>query len=340
MAIRIGVIGTADIANRKMIPAIMQSSEFEYAGVAIASSSEWDEPHTEEEYVQLLENKKEKANDFSKNYGGNTYIGYETLLKDSSIDAVYIPLPPALHYKWGKIALENGKHVLMEKPFCTTFAQTKELLEIANKNKLVVFENYGFIYHKQFEKIKNVFDSGKLGELREIHAVFGFPHRDISDFRYKKKYGGGALLDCGGYTIKAVCEFFKEPEIMYSSLVTPVNYEVDLYGAVVIKDKITNCNAFLSFGMDNSYKCDFELWCKEGSIITNRAFTAPENYDSKIMIFTKDGKEEILCGKTNQFLEVLNKFNYLIKNIPERQKNNNEIIKQARLVSSIIEIKG
>ena len=107
---------------------VKQCADFEYKGVAIAASSEWDEPHSEKEYEQILENKKAKAKTFCDDFCGKTYIGYEALLKESEIDAVYIPLPPALHYKWGKLALENGKHVLMEKPFSINFEQTKESL--------------------------------------------------------------------------------------------------------------------------------------------------------------------------------------------------------------------
>lgn len=337
MALRIGVIGTADIARRRMIPAIMQCEEFEYKGVAIASSSEWDESHLEEEYVPLLENKKMKAKSFFDEFGGKTYVGYENLIKDDEIDAVYIPLPPSLHYKWGKLALENGKHVLMEKPFCTSYEQTKRLLEIAKKNNLAVIENYGFIYHNQFTKLKDIFESGEIGELREIKASFGFPHRNMTDFRYSKKYGGGALLDCGGYTIKAACEFMEEPEVVYSSLITPVNYEVDLYSSVALRDKKSKITAFLAFGMDNAYKCDFELWGSLGSVVSNRAYTAPEDFDSSITINTKNGSKNIFCGKTNQFMEILKKFYDIIFQIENRKNEEKLLLKQAKLISSVME---
>ncbi len=338
MALRIGVIGTADIAKRRMIPAIKQSTDFEYAGVAIASSSEWDEPHSENAYEQILENKKAKAQSFYDEFGGKTYVGYEALLKDPSIDAVYIPLPPALHYKWGKLALENGKHVLMEKPFTINYDHTKELLAIAEKKNLAVIENYGFIYHNQFKKLKEICKNGEIGNLREIRASFGFPHREISDFRYSKKYGGGALLDCGGYTIKSACEFMENPEVVYASLVTPKNYEVDLYGSVVLKDKTSNITAILSFGMDNAYKCDFELWGNKGSVISNRAYTAPENYDSFVTLSTKDGKKDIRCGSDNQFLKILDNFSSAIKNTKKKTDSYEEIKMQQKIVQNIFDI--
>ena len=317
MSIRIGVIGTADIAKRRMIPAIKQCGLFEYAGVAIASSAEWEEPHTDAEYESVLEGKKAKAKAFCNEFGGSSYIGYEALLNDSSIDAVYIPLPPALHSKWGKLALQRGKHVLMEKPFCVSLEQAKELLALAEEKNLAVIENYGFIYHAQFDKIKEICKSGEIGKLREIKANFGFPQRESSDFRYSKKYGGGALLDCGGYTLKAALEFMDQPELCFASLVTPKDCEVDIYGSAVLKQN--DLCAHLSFGMDNAYKCDFELWGSKGSAISNRAFTAPDNYKSSIKLSTKEGLKEIPCGADNQFLKILQQFALAIES-PEKRK--------------------
>lgn len=337
MAIRIGVIGTADIAKRKMIPAIKKSESFEYVGVAIANSKEWDKPHTEEEYNLILNGKKQKAQDFVNQFGGKVFSSYEELIKSSKIDAVYIPLPPALHYKWGKLALENGKHVLMEKPFTVNSIQTKELLEIAEAKNLAVIENYGFIYHNQFKTIRKIFESGEIGELREIKASFGFPHRDSSDFRYSKKYGGGALLDCGGYTVKAACAFMEEPEVVYSSLVTPPNYDVDLYGSVALKDKKSNITAILSFGMDNSYKCDFELWGNKGAVISKRAYTAPETYDSFLTVSSVNGKKDVSCGCDNQFSKILDKFYETITDSKTRIEISTQIHKQQEIIQNIFD---
>lgn len=334
MAIRIGVIGTADIARRRMIPAILQNKEFEYVGVAIADYNEWGEHYSEVDYKEILNQKKIKANSFCDEFGGKTYIGYETLLKDTSIDAVYIPLPPALHYKWGKLALSYNKHVLMEKPFTINLNEANELLEIAKENELTVTENYGFIYHNQFNKLKELFINKTIGNLREIRATFGFPHRDNSDFRYNKQMGGGALLDCGGYVIKAANQFLNNPKLAFSNLTQPDNYEVDVYGSAIIKDN--SITAYVSFGMDNSYKCDFELWGSEGSLLSTRAYTAPENFESFIILSNKDGQKRIDCGQDNQFLKILSIFSYAIKNTKKRNDLYDDISKQQIILNEII----
>ena len=333
MAVRIGVIGTSDVAKRRMIPAIKASRSFEYAGVAIAASAEWDEPHTEDAYALMLGRKQAKAQEFVGLFGGKVYGGYEELIQSADVDAVYIPLPPSLHYKWGKCALEHGKHVLMEKPFCVAGAQTEELVALAKRNNLALTENYGFVYHSQFKKIKELYAGGELGELREIRATFGFPHRAATDFRYSRTYGGGALLDCGGYTVKAACQFLRSPELVFASLTKPAGYEVDLFGSAVLRESGTN--ALLSFGMDNAYKCEFALWGSCGEVFSTRAFTAPDDFESTVTLCTKSGKQVIPCGTCNQFLACLDSFYNLIASGAVRDEEYKALCLQSGLLSAI-----
>ena len=137
--IRLGILGTSEIAFRRFLPALKKHSEFEYIGVASRNI--------------------EKTKLFVESYGGKGYSSYDELLQDKNIDAVYIPLPPALHFEWGKKALQAGKHILMEKPFCVNLQQTEELIELAKERNLAVHENYMFMYHKQLTKIKEIIDS-------------------------------------------------------------------------------------------------------------------------------------------------------------------------------------
>ena len=115
--IRIGVIGSSNIAERRMIPAILKESSFEYVGVAISTKEEMDFTGTDEEFEPVRLHKIEKANRFKETFGGKVYNSYESLLTDEDVDAIYIALPPALHYKWAKKAINNKKHVILEKPF-------------------------------------------------------------------------------------------------------------------------------------------------------------------------------------------------------------------------------
>lgn len=208
--IRLGILGTSEIAFRRFLPALKKHNEFEYIGVASRNI--------------------EKTKPFVEAYGGKGYSSYDELLQDKNIDAVYIPLPPALHFEWGKKALQAGKHILMEKPFCVNLQQTEELIELAKERNLAVHENYMFMYHKQLTKIKEIIDSGYLGKIRLYRIAFGFPMREKNDFRYNKELGGGALLDCGGYTLKLANYLLGDTTKVVCSNLVKEDFEVDLYG--------------------------------------------------------------------------------------------------------------
>ena len=179
--IRIGIICPSEIAFRRFMPALSKLNDiYEFAGIAIASDDEWNGSRT----VETKNIEIQKAKSFIDQYGGKMYESYTSLINDEQVEAVYIPLPPALHYQWAKLALQNNKHVFVEKPSSTRLEHTKELTELANAKKLVLHENYMFIYHHQIEKIQQIIEKGKLGDVRLIRANFGFPKRPANDFRY------------------------------------------------------------------------------------------------------------------------------------------------------------
>ena len=137
--LRVGVMGTANIAKTRMIPTILKTEGLTYAGTAVASDAEWDRPESEEAYNEQMARKQELAQEFLNEFGGEIYDGYMTMLERDDIDIVYLPLPPSLHYKWGMEALKHHKHVLMEKPFTLSKANTEELLALAEKENGVYF---------------------------------------------------------------------------------------------------------------------------------------------------------------------------------------------------------
>ena len=144
---RIGIICPSEIAFRRFLPALKEAGCFEYAGVAIASK---------EEFVgatdEILAKERAKAQTFVDTYGGKIYEGYKTLIESDDVDAIYLPLPPGLHYKWAKAALDAGKHTLVEKPCTIALSNTEDLLKEAGEKGLAVHENYMFAFHNQDRK--------------------------------------------------------------------------------------------------------------------------------------------------------------------------------------------
>lgn len=330
--IQIGVICPSEIALRRFMPSLSELAEFEFAGVAIADASEWDGELTDE----LLDSELRKASNFIENYGGTVYKSYTSMIEDDSIEAIYLPLPPALHYKWGKEVLLHNKHLFLEKPSTTSLEDTKELVELAKVKDLALHENYMFVYHKQLEEINEIVESGEIGDIRLYRMAFGFPRRAANDFRYNKKLGGGTLLDNGGYTIKLASLLLGETAQIASSNLNYIDdFEVDVFGtATVVNDE--GLTAQIAFGMDNSYKCDLEIWGSKGTLFANRIFTAPDGFVPKLIKKVGNNPEEIIDLSADcTFKKSIEFFKSCIDSIGNREKSYSNLIRQSKLVEMI-----
>ena len=286
--IRIGIICPSEIAFRRFLPALKLVDEFAFAGIGVASAEEWygkDIAYEEETERERLIREKNKAQTFIDAWGSGRIIeSYNNLISSDDIDAVYLPLPPALHFKWAKKALENGKHVFVEKPSTTDAADTDVLIKVAKSKHLALHENYMFVYHNQLQVLNEVVNSGEIGDVRLYRITFGFPRRAQNDFRYNKSLGGGALIDAGGYTIKYGSYLLGDTARITTAQANYIDdFDVDMYGtATMVNDKGTT--AQLAFGMDNDYKCEIEIWGSKGTIISNRILTAPAGFEPEYII--------------------------------------------------------
>lgn len=332
--IRIGVICPSEIAFRRFMPALEKKQEFSFAGVAVNSIKErFGKDYMEDaDSIEIIKRGKEKAQKFIEMYGGKLYGSYEELVTSPEIDAVYIPLPPALHYKWAKAALEAGKHVMVEKPATTCYSETKELIALAEEKKLAFHENYMFVFHQQIKEIGELIEGGTIGEVRLQTVKFGFPKRAKEDFRYDKKMGGGALMDAGGYTIKyASMLLSSNVHVAAAQSGYTKDFEVDMYGSgMLIDDK--NHVVCVAYGMDNNYKCELEIWGSEGTLIATRVLTAPDGFTPTAVI--KKGNTEYIqtFQADDAFLKSIFYFEQCIKNENKRNENYASILKQAELV--------
>lgn len=335
--IRIGIICPSEIAYRRFLPALKLVDEFTFAGIGVASAEEWygaDVSFDENAEKDRLTREIAKAQTFIENWGGGKIIeGYEKLVSSDEIDAVYLPLPPALHFKWAKKALEHGKHVFVEKPSTTDSADTDELIRIARKKQLAFHENYMFIYHNQLKAVNDVVSSGEIGDVRLYRISFGFPRRAQNDFRYNKSLGGGALIDAGGYTIKYGSFLLGETAQLTTAQANYLEeFEVDMYGtATMVNDK--GVTAQLAFGMDNDYKCEIEIWGSKGTITSNRILTAPAGFEPEYIIKKNQDYETRKLPADDAFRKSIEFFGKCIVDETEREKEYNLISIEAGLLS-------
>lgn len=143
-----------------------------------------------------------RAGDFQvKNSLAMAYPTYDALLASEDIDAVYNPLPNGLHCEWTIRALEAGKHVLCEKPFASNAEEAEQMREAAEKTDRRLMEAFHYRYHPLAARMREIVDSGELGEIRHIEASMCFPMLAPTDIRFDYDLGGGAVMDAGCYAI-------------------------------------------------------------------------------------------------------------------------------------------
>lgn len=330
--IRIGIICPSEIAARRFLPALQKAENLCFVGVAIADKTEF-KGATD----AVIEAERAKAQTMIDNYGGHLYTSYHSLITAEEVDAIYLPLPPGLHFQWAKQALEAGKHILLEKPSTTSLADTTALIQLAREKNLAVHENYMFVFHRQIEEVNEIVASGEIGDVRLYRIDFGFPMRTANDFRYKKALGGGALLDCGGYTLKyATYLLGSSAKIEYARLSGIEGFEVDMYGSCALSNDKGQV-AQVSFGMDNDYRCNLEVWGSKGTLRSGRILTAPEGFVPSYTI-SKNG--EVTEGKLSAddaFLKSIQRFEACVACSETREENYQILLKQAGLVDEFKE---
>ncbi len=334
--IRIGIICPSEIAFRRFMPALKKAEDsIVFAGIGYASPEEWfgDISNVPSEAInEQQERECAKAQTFIDTYGGKIYKSYQKLIESDEVDAIYLPLPPALHYKWAKMALENGKHVFVEKPSTTSLADTEALIEIASKKALALHENYMFVFHDQLKAIDDVVKSGEIGDVRLYRISFGFPLRAKNDFRYNKVLGGGALLDAGGYTMKYANYLLGDTAKVVTAQVNNIDgFEVEMFGTCTMVNE-EGLTAQLAFGMDNDYKCEVEIWGSKGTISSNRILTAPEGLVPAYTIKKNQNFETRELPADDAFLKSIQHFLACINDKMVRLNNYELLLKQERLV--------
>ncbi len=214
--LRWGVLGVADIAVRKVIPA-MQASAYSPV-VSIASRS------------------IERATDAATQLGiPQCYGSYEELLASPDIEAVYIPLPNHLHAEWTMAAASAGKHVLCEKPLALTSADVRRMIDHCERAGVALMEGFMYRLHPLWRTVTGLVAGGKVGDVRAIQTVFSYLNDDPTNIRNDASAGGGALFDVGCYAVDLARMLFgSEPTSVSATSRRDERFGTDVMTSVVL----------------------------------------------------------------------------------------------------------
>ena len=195
--IKVGIIGSGFI-----VPIFIETTKlvkgFKYVGIASPDEGQ-------------LKAMKEK-------YGISYYsLNNDDVLSDPDIDVIYIGVPNGLHYEIAKKALENDKHVILEKPFTSSYRQAKTLIDLAKKKGKIIFDAVTMLHMPNYEKMRELLE--KLGSIKMVDIDFSQYSSRYDKFKkgivlpaFDKKLAGGALMDLGIYNINFVTGLFGMPK--------------------------------------------------------------------------------------------------------------------------------
>jgi D-xylose 1-dehydrogenase (NADP+, D-xylono-1,5-lactone-forming) len=180
--VRWGVLSTAKIGQGRVVPAIVAAEGAEL--VAIASRD------------------GRKARRMARQFNApRSYGDYQALLEDDEIDAVYNPLPNALHAQWTLKAAEHGKHILCEKPLTADAAEAADVVAACAEHGVRLMEAFMYRHHPQMAFLRKLLADGVLGEIRLVRASFGFTLTDRTNVRMIGDLAGGCTWDVGSYPV-------------------------------------------------------------------------------------------------------------------------------------------
>lgn len=196
-----GVLSTAKIGRQHVIPGIQAAPNCEVVCIA-GRDSERTRAVADELAIE------------------RAHGSYEALLEDTSVEAVYIPLPNHLHAEWTIRAARAGKHVLCEKPLALSSADAQQMVDVCADEGVVFMEAFMYRLHPTWQAVADLVHGGRIGDVVSIQSWFSYFNDDPTNIRNIAEFGGGALMDVGCYPINVSRLLFDDEPRRVSGTIT------------------------------------------------------------------------------------------------------------------------
>ena len=215
--IKWGVLSTARIGLKQVIPAMQQGKYCEVTAIASRSM--------------------DKADVAASSLGiRKAYGSYEELLADPDVDAIYNPLPNNMHLEWTVKAMEAGKHVLCEKPLGLTVDEVEKMIRVRDKFGVKAGEAFMVKSNPHWIETRERVRRGEVGDLRLVQGTFSYYNVDPENIRNIKELGGGGIWDIGCYCVTMSRYLFEqEPVRLVSTLEFDPEMKTDRLGSVIME---------------------------------------------------------------------------------------------------------
>jgi predicted dehydrogenase len=277
--VRWGILGAANIATKKVIPAMQRGAWSDV--VAIASRD------------------LKKARAAADQLGiPKAYGSYEELLADPEIEAIYNPLPNHLHVPWSIKAAEAGKHVLCEKPISLTAEEAVSLLKVRDRTGVKIEEAFMVRTHPQWRATLEIVRQGRLGKVRSVMGYFSYFNNDPRNIRNILDYGGGALMDIGCYLVyTSRILFAEEPSRVVALMTADPEARTDVFTSGIL-DFPSGQSIFTCSTQTVPYQ-RVQIFGDKGRVEVVIPFNAPPDQPCRILI--DDGSD--LSGRSAEIVE-------------------------------------
>lgn len=280
--IRWGILGTADIARKALIPAMNEASNAVAAAVASRDG--------------------ERARTYAdKNGIPVAYGSYDELLADPEIDAVYNPLPVSMHAEWSIRAAEAGKPVLCEKPLCVNGAEARAMRAAFDERGLLLMEAIMFRHHPLTREVARMVAEGYVGELRMVHAQFNADPAGEDNIRLRKETGGGALLDVGCYctSVMRLLAGAEPADVTAQATYNENDVDVGFVGTMLFPRGVVG---HLGCGLRTQFDCSYGACGSEGRLLVDwGAMVAWPGEDFVIRRWRGGESDEVVVPAANHY---------------------------------------
>jgi NDP-hexose-3-ketoreductase len=277
---RVLVLGRSSIVRRRVLAALRAQPEV--TGIGIASRQPVAAPEPDVDY----------------------YVGYGAALAAAPWDLVYISLPNALHALWARAALEQGCHVLVDKPAFLHRQEARDCLDLAERRGLLLAESVAWDAHPvwgEVEGLRAQFDC----RWTHIAATFCFPPFPPGNFRYDPALGGGALFDLGPYAVSCARRFLGAPPQELAAQIMSRHPQTGVDTAFTLLARAGDVGMTGQFGFTSAYNNRLELIGDTASFIVEPAFTSTSEHVHALRYRGPAGEGVVQVAAADSFVRYL-----------------------------------
>ncbi|HEX7712667.1 MAG TPA: Gfo/Idh/MocA family oxidoreductase [Bacillota bacterium] len=279
--IKLGVLGVSKHFITRVLPGVLKSGCIEVYAIASRDSA--------------------KARQASEKFGIPLYYAsYDELVKDKSLEIIYIPLPNHLHTEWIKRSADYGKHIICKKPLALNAHEAREAIDYATAKGVKIMEAFMYRFHPQWQRALEIVNSGEIGTLTTIHTIFGYFNADPANIRNIKSVGGGAIYDIGCYAVSSIRFLLQaEPRQVLCMLDRDPGFQTDIRANAILD--FGEIRTLFTVGTQTFPAQSVEVYGTKGIMTIEIPFNPYPDSPAKIRIQSKGQTRILELGPADQY---------------------------------------